>query len=154
MSKPIALKGSITERIRLTLASLLGVGLVLSLYALTPAFTWPKAKGSEFLAIFENGQGNVSGEAAAYIRECCVTSDAAKKLLEDSGFRVHAKQYAKNEIVRRSLGATEHFDEVVFGVRGRTWSRFWDIVAAYEVTIYVQDDQIVRVSANIRRTMP
>jgi hypothetical protein len=106
-----------------------------------------------FLGIFETGKGPVKNNVIQYVEKCCKDREAAIKLLEDTGFDIQTKKYAKDEPVNRGFG-DEYFDEVVFGKRGPSWRRFWDIFSAYKVTFYMRDGQVDQIEARVERTMP
>lgn len=103
------------------------------------------------------GLGNVSVQAQAYLEACCKTKEDIIEVLKSNGFKVFVKNYREGEIVDRGFDE-EYFDTVITGHRISkfTLSHHWMsyIPAEYSISIYRNDEKTERVFARITRTMP
>lgn len=138
----------------------------LALIAVLAAYS-EKNQDGKLLGLFHavpwSASKSVSAEAENLIQSCCKKADAAVQLLQESGFKV-TRVSSPEEVERLNRAHDQsrrnwppedqiEFDEFVSGSRGAGW-RFWRMLSRYEVTLFIKNDEVERVRADVSTVLP
>ncbi len=133
--------------------------LILGIFIFSPLMS-----RGEFVDMFTKDKYDVSEQARAYIESCCNDRDSVVTLLEKNGFQLFIKnEPTEVERINRQYDQSRRswpsdmqmdFDEFISGTRAPVFWRFWDIFATYNVSVFIKDKKIIRVTARVERTMP
>lgn len=108
-----------------------------------------------FIERQKQGAGIVAEPVSRYIKSCCESRDLAIKLLRDSDFKVSIISDPKKvKELNKHWKAEPPYDEFIYGIRGSSFARFWDVFASYQLMLFVKDGKVQRVWAHVDRTLP
>lgn len=113
-----------------------------------------------FLKIFNNepisygGRKSLSPEVSAFIQKCCTSVDAARELLQQSGFKITVEDEEERVAHLNEHWGTESigYDSFIFAERGAGWWPPSRLTARYLVILFIKEEKIERISASIIST--